>query len=299
VHFPVQADLSPPIIEVIDVNWRYELRDGTWGPYLFKDLSFGMDLQSRVCIVGPNGVGKTTLLNIITGELKPKEGEVRQNQRLRVGKYSQHFVDVLPMGETPVEYLRRKYQDESYQTARNLLGKFGLEGHAHEISMRDLSGGQKARVVLCDLSLMRPHIMFLDEPTNNLDIETIDALCTAINNWNGGIILVSHDERLIAACECVLWVVNGDQRVRTHFALLISFCSDLLHASALQNVKPWPGNFDSYKDHLLEEMKAYEAAMDKKYMTSSSGEKMEIKKKGKKKDEKPKSKFASIGDLKI
>jgi ATP-binding cassette subfamily F protein 1 len=89
------TDLSPPIIEVLDVHWRYKMKDGSWGPYLFKDLSFGMDLQSRVCIVGPNGVGKTTLLNIITGELKPEEGEVRTNQRLRVGKYSQHFVDVV------------------------------------------------------------------------------------------------------------------------------------------------------------------------------------------------------------
>jgi ATP-binding cassette subfamily F protein 1 len=117
------------------------------------------------------------------------------------------------MGENPVQFLRRKYDNTSYQEARNLLGKFGLEGHAHEIAMRDLSGGQKARVVFCDLALMQPHIMFLDEPTNNLDIETIDALCLAINQWNGGIILVSHDERLIAACGCVLWVVNGDQQV--------------------------------------------------------------------------------------
>ena len=126
-------------------------RYGPDQPYLFKGLNFGLDLNSRVCVVGPNGVGKTTLLNIMTGQLEPKEGEVRRNHRLRIGKYSQHFVEVLPMGESPVEYLRRLFQDETYQSARNLLGKFGLEGHAHTIKMRDLSG------LFVSCSITMPH----------------------------------------------------------------------------------------------------------------------------------------------
>jgi ATP-binding cassette subfamily F protein 1 len=100
--------------------------------------------------------------------VKPPEGEVRRNPRLRIGVYNQHFVDRLPMDEDPVTYLRRLFNEETYQTVRNKLGKYGLEGHAHTIPIRDLSGGQKARVVFVELSLMQPHLLFLDEPTNNL-----------------------------------------------------------------------------------------------------------------------------------
>jgi ABC transporter len=82
-----------------------------------------------------------------------------------MGVYNQHFVDRLPMTKTPVEFLRDSFPDEDYQSIRNRLGKYGLEGHAHEVTMRDLSGGQKARVVFVDLSLQKPHLLLLDEPT--------------------------------------------------------------------------------------------------------------------------------------
>jgi ATPase subunit of ABC transporter with duplicated ATPase domains len=85
-----------------------------------------------------------------------------------VGVYNQHFVERLPMEEDPVTYLRRLFNEETYQSVRNKLGKYGLEGHAHTIPIRDLSGGQKARVVFVELSFMAPHLLFLDEPTNNL-----------------------------------------------------------------------------------------------------------------------------------
>ncbi|CAI5723275.1 unnamed protein product [Peronospora effusa] len=167
---------------------------------------------------------------MITGELTVKEGEVRRNPRVRLGIYNQHFVDKLPMGETPVEYLRRLFQDQSYQQVRNLLGKVGLEGHAHEIKNRLLSGGQKARVVIAELVLMRPHILILDEPTNNLDIESIDALCDAIREYEGGVVIVTHDARLIESTECVLWV-----------------CGD-------QDVVVYDGTFEDYKQSILDDL---------------------------------------------
>jgi ATP-binding cassette subfamily F protein 1 len=231
--FPEVVSIPPPILEVRDVNFRYKPNL----PWLFKNLNFGLDMGSRVCIVGPNGSGKSTIIKLITEEVNPPEGEVRRNPRLRIGVYNQHFVDRLPMEEDPVSYLRRLFNEETYQSIRNKLGKYGLEGHAHTIPIRDLSGGQKARVVFAELSLMAPHLLFLDEPTNNLDIESIDALCDALKAYNGGVVMVSHDARLIETVECQLWVVEE------------------------QNVTPWQTGFDGYRKHLLKKLEDQLAAI--------------------------------------
>lgn len=136
--FPEVVHVTPPILEVKDVNFRYAPNT----PWLFRGVNFGLDMSSRVCIVGPNGSGKSTIIKLITEEVKPTEGEVLTNPRLRVGVYNQHFVDRLPMEEDPVTYIRRMFNDQTYQSARNILGRYGLEGHAHTIPIRDLSGGQ-------------------------------------------------------------------------------------------------------------------------------------------------------------
>jgi ATP-binding cassette subfamily F protein 1 len=234
IRFPEVAELTRPVMEVNNVYFRYSEKH----PVIFNCIDFGIDMDSRICIVGANGAGKSTLLKLLTGEIEPVKGEVKRNPRLRMGIYNQHFVDRLPMNKTPVEHLRDRYQDEDYQSIRNRLGKYGLEGHAHEVTMRDLSGGQKARVVFVDLSLQKPHILLLDEPTNNLDIETIDALITAINQFNGGIVCVTHDQRLIDECNCELWVVEE------------------------QDAKKWAAGFDDYKDRILTKIQDQAAKED-------------------------------------
>lgn len=228
LEFAEVAELGRPVMEVNRVHFRYTPTH----PIIFDEIDFGIDMDSRICVVGPNGAGKSTLLKLLTGEVSATRGDVRRNPRLRMGIYNQHFVDRLPMNKTPVEHLRDRFQEQDYQSVRNRLGKYGLEGHAHEVVMRDLSGGQKARVVFVELSLQRPHILLLDEPTNNLDIETIDALVDAINEFNGGIVVVTHDQRLIEECDCTLWVVEK------------------------RGVTKWENGFEDYKETLLAEMEA-------------------------------------------
>ncbi|CAL1545593.1 unnamed protein product [Lymnaea stagnalis] len=220
--FPPPAPLNPPILGVHTATFGY-----TGQNVLFKDLDFGIDMNSRVAIVGPNGVGKSTFLKLLTGEILPQTGERRKNHRLRIGKYDQHSADQLNLDESPTEYLMRLFNLQ-YQDARKILGKFGLASHAHTITNRDLSGGQRARVAFAELSCRAPDVLILDEPTNNLDIESIDALADAIRDFTGGVIIVSHDERLIRDTDCQLWVVEN------------------------KTINEIDGDFDDYRRELLE-----------------------------------------------
>ncbi|XP_016070299.1 PREDICTED: ATP-binding cassette sub-family F member 1 [Miniopterus natalensis] len=220
--FPNPPPLSPPVLGLHGVTFGYEGHKP-----LFKNLDFGIDMDSRICIVGPNGVGKSTLLLLLTGKLTPTQGEMRKNHRLKIGFFNQQYAEQLRMEETPTEYLQQAF-NLPYQDARKCLGRFGLESHAHTIQICKLSGGQKARVVFAELACREPDVLILDEPTNNLDIESIDALGEAINEYKGAVIVVSHDARLITETSCQLWVVEE------------------------QSVSQIDGDFEDYKREVLE-----------------------------------------------
>ncbi|XP_067830098.1 ATP-binding cassette sub-family F member 1 isoform X2 [Heptranchias perlo] len=220
--FPNPPPLSPPILGLHAVDFAYENQKP-----IFKNLDFGIDMDSRICIVGPNGVGKSTLLLLLTGKLTPTVGEQRKNHRLKIGYFNQQYADQLNMEETATEYLMRNF-NLPYQDGRKCLGRFGLESHAHTIQISKLSGGQKARVVFAELACRQPDVLILDEPTNNLDIESIDALADAINVYKGAVIIVSHDARLITETNCQLWVVEE------------------------QTINQIDGSFDDYKREVLE-----------------------------------------------
>ncbi|CAF4783697.1 unnamed protein product [Pieris macdunnoughi] len=223
-NFPDPPPLQPPILGLHNVNFNFPGQKP-----LFIEVDFGIDLNSRIAIVGPNGVGKSTFLKLLVGELSPIQGELLRNHRLRIGRFDQHSGEHLTAEESPVEYLQRLFGLQ-YEKARKALGTFGLASHAHTIKMKDLSGGQKARVALAELTLMAPDVIILDEPTNNLDIESIDALAEAINAYKGGVVIVSHDERLIRETECALYVIED------------------------QTINEVDGDFDAYRKELLESL---------------------------------------------
>ncbi|PAN48700.1 hypothetical protein PAHAL_9G399900 [Panicum hallii] len=235
-HFPEPTELTPPLLQLIEVGFSYPGRPD----FKLSDVDVGIDMGTRVAIVGPNGAGKSTLLNLLAGDLSPTEGEVRRSQKLRIGRYSQHFVDLLTMEENAVQYLLRLHPDQEgmskAEAVRAKLGKFGLPGHNHLTPIVKLSGGQKARVVFTSISMSQPHILLLDEPTNHLDMQSIDALADALDEFTGGVVLVSHDSRLISrVCEdeqrSEIWVVEDG------------------------TVKKYDGTFEDYKDELMEEIK--------------------------------------------
>ncbi|GMP63248.1 hypothetical protein CsSME_00025009 [Camellia sinensis var. sinensis] len=236
-HFPEPTELTPPLLQLIEVSFSYPNRED----FRLSDVDVGIDMGTRVAIIGPNGAGKSTLLNLLAGDLVPTEGEVRRSQKLRIGRYSQHFVDLLTMDETPVQYLLRLHPDQEglskQEAVRAKLGKFGLPSHNHLTPIAKLSGGQKSRVVFTSISMSKPHILLLDEPTNHLDMQSIDALADALDEFTGGVVLVSHDSRLISrVCEdeekSMIWVVENG------------------------TVRTFPGSFDEYKEELLKEIRA-------------------------------------------
>nr|GMD31487.1 ABC transporter F family member 4-like [Ipomoea batatas] len=236
-HFPEPTELTPPLLQLIEVSFSYPNRED----FRLSNVDVGIDMGTRVAIVGPNGAGKSTLLNLLAGDLVPTEGEVRRSQKLRIGRYSQHFVDLLTMDETAVQYLLRLHPDQEgpskQEAVRAKLGKFGLPSHNHLTPIAKLSGGQKSRVVFTSISMSKPHILLLDEPTNHLDMQSIDALADALDEFTGGVVLVSHDSRLISrVCEdeevSEIWVVENG------------------------TVMSFPGTFDEYKEELQREIRA-------------------------------------------
>lgn len=205
-YFMSCGPLPPPVIMVQNVNYRYS--DAK--PYIYKNLDFGVDLDTRVALVGPNGAGKSTLLKLISGELIPTDGLIRRHSHLKIGRYHQHLADQLDLDLSALEYMMKCYPDvKEREEMRKIIGRYGLTGQQQICPIRNLSDGQRCRVTFAWLAWQTPHLLLLDEPTNHLDIETIDALADAINDFEGGMILVSHDFRLISQVTDEIWVCEN------------------------------------------------------------------------------------------
>ncbi|KAL6155718.1 ATP-binding cassette [Exserohilum turcicum] len=206
VHFkfPEVEKLSPPIIQMTGVSFGYS-KDNI----LLKNVDLDVQLDSRIGIVGPNGAGKTTALKLLIGALQPTSGLISQNPRLRVGFFAQHHVDALDLNDSAVGFMSKKYHGKADEEYRRHLGAFGITGMTGLQKMALLSGGQKSRVAFACLALQNPHILVLDEPSNHLDIEAMDALSDALRNFQGGVLMVSHDVTMLQNVCTSLWVCDN------------------------------------------------------------------------------------------
>jgi ATP-binding cassette subfamily F protein 1 len=210
--------LDPPLLTAMNVSFEYKEENST---VLFKNLNFDVTLGCRIALVGPNGVGKTTLLNLLTGKEKPQEGEIIRNPGLRIGYYSQHFANNLPNNCKVMDFLNNLYEKHKdpyvissinnvEQYIRRFLGLTGLENKHHSKLISELSGGQKARVAFVSLFMLRPHVLLLDEPTNHLDMETVDELIESLELFNGALVLISHNLDLIRKTNSRLYILRPD-----------------------------------------------------------------------------------------
>uniref|UniRef100_A0A0V0G5K9 ATP-binding cassette sub-family F member 3 n=1 Tax=Triatoma dimidiata TaxID=72491 RepID=A0A0V0G5K9_TRIDM len=204
LRFPEVDPLSPPILQLKEVSFGYAP-----GTLVLQNIELGATLDSRICIVGDNGAGKTTLLKLILGIHSPSAGTRVVHRNLRFAYFSQHHVDQLQMNCSAVELLQQEFPGKPMEEYRRQLGSFGVSGDLALQVVASLSGGQKSRVAFAKMCMSNPNFLILDEPTNHLDIETIEALGRAINKYTGGVILVSHDERLIRMVCRELWVCGA------------------------------------------------------------------------------------------
>lgn len=190
--------LPLPVLQVRSVAFAYPSKSGVMR-YIFKNLDWGVDCDSRIALVGPNGAGKSTLMKLLTGELEPTDGMVMRHHHLRLFKMDQHTTKQLDGTLTPLEWMLRNYPEEiNKDNVRSAVGMYGIVGEQQLLPIRMLSDGQKSRLVFAMMAVRKPHILLLDEPTNHLDMATIDSLADCINSFEGGLVLVSHDFRLIS-----------------------------------------------------------------------------------------------------
>ena len=222
IRIPTATEASPPLITMDRASVGYEA-----GKPILTGLSFRFDPQDRIALLGKNGNGKSTMAKLLAGKLSVMGGEYTPARKLVVGYFAQHQAEELDTRITPIQTLQYFRPKLTVEQVRTQLGGFGFGADKSQTSVGKLSGGERARLMLALTTLDKPNLLILDEPTNHLDIDARNELLTALNDFDGAVILVSHDRRLVEATADTLLLVSDG------------------------HVKPFDGDLDDYRKFLL------------------------------------------------
>jgi ATP-binding cassette, subfamily F, member 3 len=235
VRFPnPEKELSPPIIRLEDVAVGYGERK------VLKKLTLSISNDDRIGLLGANGNGKSTFVKLLADRLPLMNGKSVRSSKLKVAYFAQHQLDELPIEETPAQLVSRRMVGEPESKVRARTAQLGFSWQKADTPVKKLSGGEKARLLLGLAAFDGPHLLILDEPTNHLDIPMREALINAIAEYEGAVVIVSHDRFLIDATCDRLWLVAGGA------------------------VKPFDGDLDDYTKLILQARRTSKSGIEQK-----------------------------------
>ena len=214
--FPEARLLAPPILALDKVAAGYD------GRAVLRGLNLSLEPDDRVALLGANGNGKSTFAKLLAGRLAPLSGEMRRSPRLVVGYFAQHQAEELNASDTPVNHMARALPRATPPQVRSQLARFGLDADRAETAVASLSGGERARLLLALATRDAPQLLILDEPTNHLDMDARDALVRALADYEGAVLLITHDPELVDQIADQLWLV-GDGTVRPYDGDMASY----------------------------------------------------------------------------
>ena len=198
-----ERGLNPPIIRFDDVKLGY-----TEDLTVLRDLNQRIDPDDRIGVLGKNGEGKSTFAKAVMGELLPQQGFIKRHKKLRIGYFAQHQIDALNPLASAYDHVVELMPDATEAQRRSRLAQFGLGIKNAETPAGDLSGGEKARLLFSLIGFHKPHLLVLDEPANHLDIDSRAELIKSLNNYEGAVLIISHDRNLLEAVVDRLWLVD-------------------------------------------------------------------------------------------
>lgn len=205
---PTPEHMPDPLLRLVETDLGYTHPSVST---ILQKVTVDIRSGSRIGVLGMNGAGKSTLIKTLAGELKPLTGELIPSARLTIGYFAQHQLDMIDARLSPIQHLQRIAPDMREQELRNYLGRFAFSGDMATDTTAGFSGGEKARLALALIVWHKPNLLLLDEPTNHLDVETREALAAALAEYEGSVLVVSHDRQLLRSTVDEFWIVADGQ----------------------------------------------------------------------------------------